>query len=75
MPPKLPAKPKPTATPTAVVMASSAAWRRRSAMARPPTTAERAMGSARNRSIRPDFESSAKKMLTPKPSKMAMVAR
>ena len=44
-------------------------------MARPPTTAERAIGSARNRSISPDFESSAKKMLTPKPSKIAICAR
>jgi hypothetical protein len=33
------------------------------------------IGDRRNRSISPDFESSAKKMLTPKPSKIAMVAR
>ena len=75
MSPKLPANPKPTATPTTVVIASKAAWRSRSAIARPPTTAERAIGNARNRSISPDFESSAKKTLTPKPSKIAMVAR
>ena len=75
MPPKLPWNPKPTRIPTPVTIASSAACRSRSAMARPPTTADRAIGSARNRSIRPDFESSAKKMLTPKPSKIAICAR
>ena len=75
MSPKLPAKRKPTAMPTTVVIASNAAWRSRSAIARPPTTAERAIGNARNRSISPDFESSAKKTLTPNPSKIAIVAR
>ena len=76
IPPKLPWNRKPTSERRRrVTIASSAAWRSRSAMARPPTTAERAIGSARNRSMSPDFESSAKKMLTPNPSKMAICAR
>ena len=50
---------KPTAYATAVMMRTTKTLRTRSALVRPASTAERAMGRARKRSIRPLWRSSA----------------
>ena len=54
---------KPTASPTAVMMITVKTLRTMSAEVRPVSTAERDMGSARNRSMRPFWRSSARPML------------
>ena len=50
---------KPTAKPTALMMITVKTLRTRSAVVRPASTAERAMGRARKRSIKPFWRSSA----------------
>ena len=53
----------PTRNPTTVMMITVRTLRNRSAVVRPASTAERAMGRARNRSMRPFCRSSARPML------------
>ena len=53
---------KPTSIPTAVMSTITNTLRTRSASVRPASTADRAMGSERNRSIRPLCRSSASPM-------------
>ena len=56
---------KPTRKPTPVMMISTSTLRSRSATVRPPRTAMRAIGSARNRSMRPFCRSSASPIAVP----------
>ena len=51
---------KPTMKPTAVITITTKTLRTRSAVVRPTSTADRAIGSDRNRSINPAWRSSAR---------------
>ena len=56
---------KPTAKPTTAISATTKTLRTRSARVRPASTAERAMGSERNRSSSPLLRSVARPMAAP----------
>ena len=62
----------PTNAPTPVMSRSTKTLRTRSAVVRPASTADRAMGSARNRSMSPFWRSSARPTAVPIPPKATL---